>query len=335
MESFTNEGADRHAGAPGPALPPDAAHEGGAAAGNVPGAASAAATHEGGAADDPAGAAPPAEAADVALPGTPAAAAPLLAAQEIPAAAPAVEESQPRTRRPRPDDGQRVGTWRTEERQYVTEVILRFGEGRLPNVPDNTSLRVLLSTVLNCSPMRITKKFSGRNALPRGRYRRTAAPEPAALERLRTLERAFHRRVRDDGAKLTTSLCGTYDLPTPQSLVDATTTAQASAGRRSPTAKRSRSRSRTASPDPPPTLMAPVPSSYGAPALAGPYTGPEPAYAGAWPAPPAPPEPHSLSIAVAGLLDLAPVPDAPAASRPVSAAPAPAPGPGTGAPFSL
>ena len=178
MESFTNEGADRHAGAPGPALPPDAAHEGGAAAGNVPGAASAAATHEGGAADDPAGAAPPAEAADVALPGTPAAAAPLLAAPETPAAAPAEEESQPRTRRPRPDDGQRVGTWRTarrgnqmysssctlldsragtEERQYVTEVIQRFGEGRLPNVPDNTSLRVLLSTVLNCSPMRITR----------------------------------------------------------------------------------------------------------------------------------------------------------------------------------
>ena len=176
MKSFTNEGADRHAGAPGPALPPDAAHEGGAR--TPPGAA---ATHEGGAADDPAGAAPPAEAAGV---------------------APAEEESQPRTRRPRPDDGQRVGTWRTarrgnqmysssctlldlragtEERQYVTEVILRFGEGRLPNVPDNTSLRVLLSTVLNCSPMRITKKFSGRNALPRGRYRRTAAPEPAAV----------------------------------------------------------------------------------------------------------------------------------------------------------
>jgi len=259
----------------------------------------------------------------------------LLAAPEIPNAAPAEEESQPRTRRPRPDDGQRVGTWRTEERQYVTEVIQRFGEGRLPNVPDNTSLRVLLSTVLNCSPMRITKKFSGRNALPRGRYRRTAAPEPAALERLRTLERAFHRRVRDDGAKLTTSLCGTYDLPTPQSLVAATTTAQAPVGRRSPTAKRSRSRSRTASPDPPPTLMAPVPSSYGVPALAGPYTGPEPAYAGAWPpAPPAPPS--GESIAIAGLLDLAPVPDAaPAASRPASAAPAPAPGPGAGAPFSL
>ena len=172
MKSFTNEGADRHAGAPGPALPPDAAHEGGA--GND----GAAATHEGGAADDPAGAAPPAEAAGVALPETPATAAPLLAAPEIQAAATAEEESQPRTRRPRPDDGQRVGTWRTarrgnqmysssctlldlragtEERQYVTEVILRFGEGRLPNVPDNTSLRVLLSTVLNCSPMRITR----------------------------------------------------------------------------------------------------------------------------------------------------------------------------------
>ena len=173
MKSFTNEGADRHAGAPGPALPPDAAHEGGAR--TPPGAA---ATHEGGAADDPAGAAPPAEAAGVAPPETPATAAPLLAAPEIQAAATAEEESQPRTRRPRPDDGQRVGTWRTarrgnqmysssctlldlragtEERQYVTEVILRFGEGRLPNVPDNTSLRVLLSTVLNCSPMRITR----------------------------------------------------------------------------------------------------------------------------------------------------------------------------------
>ena len=171
MKSFTNEGADRHAGAPGPALPPDAAHEGGA---GTPGAASAAATHEGGAADDPAGAAPPAEAA------------PLLAAPEILAAAPAEEESQPRTRRPRPDDGQRVGTWRTarrgnqmysssctlldlragtEERQYVTEVILRFGEGRLPNVPDNTSLRVLLSTVLNCSPMRITRCANQTSAL--------------------------------------------------------------------------------------------------------------------------------------------------------------------------
>ena len=181
MKSFTNEGADKHAGAPGPALPPDAAHEGGA--GNAPGAA---ATHEGGAADDPAGAAPPAEAAGVAPP------APLLAAPEIQAAAPAEEESQPRTRRPRPDDGQRVGTWRTarrgnqmysssctlldlragtEERQYVTEVILRFGEGRLPNVPDNTSLRVLLSTVLNCSPMRITRCANQTSALKLRRTR--------------------------------------------------------------------------------------------------------------------------------------------------------------------
>ena len=125
--------------------------------------------------DDPVGAAPPAEAAAVA-PGTqpvPVAAA-LPVAAAVPggglAAAPAV--AQPRTTRPRPEDGQRVGTWRSEERQYVTEVILRFGEGRLPNVPDNTSLRVLLLNVLNCSPMRITKKFSGRNALPRGRCRR-------------------------------------------------------------------------------------------------------------------------------------------------------------------
>lgn len=143
------------------------------------------------------------------------------------AAAPAV--AQPRSTRPRPDDGQRVGTWRSEERQYVTEVILRFGEGRLPNVPDNTSLRVLLSNVLNCSPMRITKKFSGRNALPRGRYRRTVEPEAAVVERLRTLERAFHRRVRDDGTVLTITLCGTYDLPTVKAIADAAAAAASAA----------------------------------------------------------------------------------------------------------
>jgi len=240
------------------------------------------------------------------------------------AAAPAV--AQPRTTRPRPEDGQRVGTWRSEERQYVTEVILRFGEGRLPNVPDNTPLRVLLLNVLNCSPMRITKKFSGRNALTRGRYRRAVEPEAAVVERLRTLERAFHRRVRDDGAVLTITLCGTYDLPTVEAIADAVAAAASAArvaaggaiGRRLPTAKRSRSR-------------API-ASFGAPTFAGPYTAVTTFAADPdGPPPPQVPvgEPATISIAIAGLLDLTPVqPTMPArvvAGAPVvTAAPAPA-----------
>jgi len=259
------------------------------------------------------------------------------------AAAPAV--AQPRSTRPRPDDGQRVGTWRSEERQYVTEVILRFGEGRLPNVPDNTSLRVLLSNVLNCSPMRITKKFSGRNALPRGRYRRTVEPEAAVVERLRTLERAFHRRVRDDGTVLTITLCGTYDLPTVKAIADAAAAAASAArvaaggavGRRSPTAKRARSRSRTASPA---DLRAPL-ASFGAPSFAGPYTAGT-TFAAGPDGPPPPPvpvgEPAKISIAIAGLLDLTPAqPTMPArvvAGAPVVAA-APAPTAPTAAPPAL
>ena len=196
----------------------------------------------------------------------------------------------------------------------MTEVILRFGEGRLPNVPDNTSLRVLLSNVLNCSPMRITKKFSGRNALPRGRYRRAVEPEAAVVERLRTLECAFHRRVRDDGAVLTITLCGTYDLPTVKAIADAAAAAASAArvaaggavGRRSPTAKRARSRSRTASPA---DLRAPL-ASFGAPSFAGPYTAGT-TFAAGPDGPPPPPvpvgEPAKISIAIAGLLDLTPV----------------------------
>ena len=236
---------------------------------------------------DHVGAAPPAEVAGAVWP------APVVTPVVAPAAA------QPRTTRPRPDDGQRVGTWRGEERQYVTEVILRFGEGRLPNVPDNTSLRVLLSNVLNCSPMRISKKFSGRNALPRGRYRRAADPDPEAaiIERLRALERAFHRCVRDDGAALTTSLCGTCGLPTPKAITDAMAAAAGAVRVASGEAGgRKRPRSRTVTPA---DLRAPIPAS-GGPTLARPYTG-----GGALPPPVPAGDSAKIAIAIVGLLDLA------------------------------
>jgi len=239
---------------------------------------------------DHVGTAPPAEGAGAVRP------APVVTPVVAPAAA------QPRTTRPRPDDGQRVGTWRGEERQYVTEVILRFGEGRLPNVPDNTSLRVLLSNVLNCSPMRISKKFSGRNALPSGRYRRAADPDPEAaiIERLRALERAFHRCVRDDGAALTTSLCGTCGLPTPKAIADTMAAAGGEVRVASGEAGgRKRPRSRTVTPA---DLRAPIPAS-GGPTLARPYTG-----GGALPPPVPAGDSAKISIAIAGLLDLAPGP---------------------------
>ena len=119
----------------------------------------------------------------------------------------------------------------------------------------------------------------------------------------RTLERAFHRRVRDDGAADDEPLRHVR----PAHAAVPRRRHHHGAGARSPLTDREalRPRSRTASPDPQPTLIPPgVPSPRGAPARRGPTPGPEPAYAGATPGPPAPPAPPSgESIAVAGPLD--------------------------------
>mmetsp|Transcript_7056 Transcript_7056/g.14322 ORF Transcript_7056/g.14322 Transcript_7056/m.14322 type:complete len:292 (+) Transcript_7056:225-1100(+) len=60
--------------------------------------------------------------------------------------------------------GLRRGKWSAEEEQYVSAIIFRFNQGTLP-VPAGTTLRSYLSDKLNCDPMRITKKFTGEEAI--------------------------------------------------------------------------------------------------------------------------------------------------------------------------
>ena len=54
----------------------------------------------------------------------------------------------------------RRGKWTTEEENYTARIIHDFSKGTL-DVADGTTLRNYLSSVLRCSPMRITKKFTG------------------------------------------------------------------------------------------------------------------------------------------------------------------------------
>ena len=109
------------------------------------------------------------------------------------------------------------------------------------NIPtqEGITLRVLLSRLLNCQPMRVSKKYSGAllrgNQTSRSSHRRSrhageawathgkrpytparyeAVPSQPDTAELGRLEGAFHRSLRP-GAQLTTSLLGTSGLPTP------------------------------------------------------------------------------------------------------------------------
>lgn len=60
--------------------------------------------------------------------------------------------------------GLRRGKWTSEEEFYANRLIYEFKLGLLP-LTDGTTLRTFLSKLLNCDPMRISKKFVGQNCI--------------------------------------------------------------------------------------------------------------------------------------------------------------------------
>ena len=56
----------------------------------------------------------------------------------------------------------RRGKWTSEEEAYANRLIQEFKAGLLP-LTDGTTLRTFLSKLLNCDPMRISKKYVYRN----------------------------------------------------------------------------------------------------------------------------------------------------------------------------
>ena len=58
----------------------------------------------------------------------------------------------------------RRGKWTTEEEAYANRLIADFKNGLLP-LTEGTTLRSFLSKLLNCDPMRISKKFVGTNCI--------------------------------------------------------------------------------------------------------------------------------------------------------------------------
>ena len=98
--------------------------------------------------------------------------------------------------------GLRRGKWTTEEENYANRLIQEFKSGLLP-LTDGTTLRTFLSKLLNCDPMRISKKFVGGNCIGKQVFRRrqqdlerlTVDQIERSRRELADLERRFLERV--------------------------------------------------------------------------------------------------------------------------------------------
>lgn len=96
----------------------------------------------------------------------------------------------------------RRGKWTVEEEAYANRLIQEFKAGLLP-LTDGTTLRTFLSKLLNCDPMRISKKFVGGNCIGKQVFRRrtadinrlTAEQIQQSRAELSELERRFLERV--------------------------------------------------------------------------------------------------------------------------------------------
>jgi hypothetical protein len=91
----------------------------------------------------------------------------------------------------------RRGKWTPEEEAYANRLIQEFKAGLLP-LTDGTTLRTFLSKLLNCDPMRISKKFVGSNCIGKQVFRRRNAdmnrltPEQIQQSRAELSEYVLH-----------------------------------------------------------------------------------------------------------------------------------------------
>lgn len=97
-------------------------------------------------------------------------------------------------------DELRRGKWTPEEENYANKLISEFKAGTLP-LAEGTTLRTFLSKLLQCDPMRISKKFVGNKCIGKQVFRKREGdaipPEVAAANRaeLAALETAYLNKI--------------------------------------------------------------------------------------------------------------------------------------------
>jgi hypothetical protein len=98
----------------------------------------------------------------------------------------------------------RSGRWKTEEEMYLSKLVYVFRNGMIEDLVDGTSMRSWLATILNCCPMRISKKqAAGAKVIGKKKYVRfhtriemMSWEKYFALKKELYLARAFFLRLR-------------------------------------------------------------------------------------------------------------------------------------------
>jgi len=101
----------------------------------------------------------------------------------------------PPKKKPAREEPQRRGKWTAPEEAYANGIIDLFVAGKFPGCSGGESLRALLSKLLLCTPMRITKKFSRTRLIGKSSYKQVSDPSPEELATLEGVRRAFRRHA--------------------------------------------------------------------------------------------------------------------------------------------
>lgn len=92
----------------------------------------------------------------------------------------------------------RNGHWTYEEERYAEVVKDLFLRGKVPHCREGVTLRMLLAAVLNCTAMRVSKKYAKKKALGKVEYHQAHEGLDEDEEfRLKSAETAFHQSLGD------------------------------------------------------------------------------------------------------------------------------------------
>jgi len=93
----------------------------------------------------------------------------------------------------------RKGKWTMEEEKYANLLISEFETGIVSDCENGITLRAFLSRKLHCAPMRISKKFAGKNCIGKhvffARNRPGSPSQKVSKSKLAELEQTFYRSL--------------------------------------------------------------------------------------------------------------------------------------------
>lgn len=114
----------------------------------------------------------------------------------------------------------RKGKWTIEEEKYANLLIREFENGTVSDCENGCTLRAFLSRKLHCAPMRISKKFAGKNCIGKhvffARNRPSTPYQQESNQRLIALEQQFYRSVLQETPSVPIPTTSVSSLNNPQ-----------------------------------------------------------------------------------------------------------------------